>query len=160
PPEIQPALAELEQLAKERPVLSEQITFLRELLPELYGEPIPQTPLPLTPEAVATKLAGGVPLFRGEAVPVDAKALGRRWQQVCAAVQNRPGGEPAKTLAEAVKRGRLDPAGLLAEVLTGRPQEVHTRADELGLDAGLAATVLRLAAFPALTTVSAALVPL
>jgi FdhE protein len=160
PAEIQPALGELEQLAKERPALSEQIAVLRDALPALFGELSPETALPLTPEAASDKLAAGIPLLRGEPVPVDARALGSRWQKVCAAVRQRPGGEPAEALAEAVKRGRLDPAGLLAEVLAGRPEEVHARSDAEGLDAGLAATVLRLTSFPALARVSAALAPL
>src|SRR5262249_40832484 len=46
------------------------------------------------------------------------------------------------------------------QILAGRPEEVHAQADALGLDAGLAAMVLRLTLFPVLTHVAAALAPL
>jgi FdhE protein len=153
-------LAELEELGRARPVWSGQITFLRNVLPALYDEPPSETAPSLTSELAAAKLAGGVPLLRGESLAVDARSLGRRWQRVCAALHDRPGGEAAGTLAEAVKRGRLDLGEMLAALLAGRPEEVHGRADQLGLDASLTATVLRLAVFPVLEKVGAALAPL
>jgi FdhE protein len=156
-PEVAAACAELERLRQERPAWVDQLTFLGDVLPALYEEPIVQTAPPLTPDQAAAKLSAGVPLLRGETLAVDAKALGRGWQRVCAALRNRPGGEPAAALAEVVKQGRLDLAELLPAVLSGRPEDVHGRADELGLDAGLTATVLRLAVFPVLARVSALL---
>jgi FdhE protein len=149
----------LEELGRARPVWSGQITFLRDVLPALYEEPPSETAPLLAPDLAAAKLAGGMPLLRGESLLVDAKALGRRWQRICAALPSQPGAEAARALADAIKRGRLEPAELLAALLAGRPEEVHGRADQLGLDAGLTATVLRLAVFPVLAQVGAALAP-
>jgi FdhE protein len=133
---------------------------LKEALAGLYAEPVRETAPALTPEAAAAKLAGGVPLLRGEPFQPEARSFGRRWQRVCTAVQRGQAGDTAGALAEAVRRGRLDLAELAREVFAGRPEGVHARADQLGLDAGLAATVLRLALFPALAQVNAGLAPL
>jgi FdhE protein len=160
PPEVAPALAELEELGSARPVWSGQIAFLRDMLPAIYEDIPSETAPSLSTEDAAAKLAGGVPLLRGESLAVDARALARRWQRVCAALHDRPGGGAAQTLAEAVKRCRLDPGEMLAALLAGRPEEVHGRADQLGLDASLTATVLRLSVFPVLEKVGAALAPL
>jgi FdhE protein len=82
------------------------------------------------------------------------------WQEVCAAVRRHQDGEAALALAGAARDGRLDLAELTREVLAGRPESVHARADVLGLDATLTATVLRLTLFPFLSRVQAALAPL
>jgi FdhE protein len=158
--EVQAALAELDQLARERPTLAGPIGFLQSALPVLFEEPAAENAPPLSAAEVAAKLGGGVPLLRGAPFTPKGKALERGWQRLCVAVQGRPGGEAAPALAEAVRQRQLDLAELVLEVLAGRPEVVSARADQLGLDAGLTAAVLRLVAFPVLSRVGTALEPL
>ncbi len=160
PPEVEDARGELSRLARDRPSLAGPAALLGELLPCLYRDVGTDPPPALTPEQAATKLAGGVPLLRGEALSVDGRALARRWRECCAVLQRHPGKEAARDLAAALRRGRPEPVELLQHVLAGRADAVHARADALGLDAGLVATVLRLTAFPLLTRFQGALVPL
>jgi FdhE protein len=159
-PEVQQAIAELKRLGQENTAWSGHVAFLREIVPEIFAGPVAETPPALPPDQAAAKLTAGVPLLRGEPFGVDANTFRRRWQRVCAAAQSSAGGEAAGALAEAMKGGRLDPAELVREVLAGSAEKIHTRADELGLSAGLAATVLRFTLFPVLAAASAALAPL
>jgi len=156
PAEISGALEELQRLAKERPALADAANILGSVIPRLYVEPIEAEPPDITSERAAAKLAGGVPLLRGETLPVDVAAFKRRWRDVCTVVERARKGP----LAEALRRGALDARQLTADVIAGRPGAVHGRADELGLDASQAATVLRLTLFPVLTQVNEALAPL
>lgn len=159
PAEVQAVVKELDRLGGERPSLAGPIAVLRDVLPVLFGSPVPDTPVSLDREQAAAKLAGGVPLLRSETVSVDLPSFRERWRGVCG-VLARHGNPAAAPLAEALEAGRLDGAELVREVLAGRPEAVHARADELGLDAALAATALRLTLFPWLSRVNTALTPL
>jgi FdhE protein len=156
PPEVGEAVAELDRLAAERPALAGPAAVLRAVLPALYSEAVRETPPDLTPDQATAKFAGGIPLLRGETLNLDDSSFRRRWRAVCEAVRQHQGGEAPGKLAEALRRGGLDARELIQEVLAGRSEAVHARADVLGLDAGLTATVLRLTAFPVLSQVSAA----
>jgi FdhE protein len=157
PPDVADALAELERLGKERPSLASPATLLADLLPLLFQSQ-PDTTPHIPPDRAAAKLADGVPLLRGESVSLDAKALRRRWAAVCAALARHQGA--GEELAGAARGGRLSVEELAAAVIAGRPEEVHARADALGLDAGLAATVLRFTLFPSFVSLNTALAPL
>ncbi len=152
-PEVEAARAELDALAGQRPALAGPIAVLRAVLPALYEEPVSETAPTLDAEAASVKLAAGAPLLRGADFTPEARSFGRRWQRVCTAAG-------ATAEAEAARAGRLDLMELARSVLAARPEEVHARADALGLDAGLTATVLRLTLYPVLARVSAALAPL
>src|SRR5438105_1093512 len=86
-PELATALGELERLVKERPELAGSIALLRDVLPKLYQEPVLDPVPSLTSDHIDIKLAGGVPLLRGEDVQLDIQAFQRRWQFICKAVQ-------------------------------------------------------------------------
>jgi FdhE protein len=160
PPDVAEALAELARLAADRPSFAGPAAVLADLLPGL-AEPAPNVAPPAIPsDRAAAKLAGGVPLLRGESVPLDARLLRRRWAEICAAVARHQAGGAAAALADAAKRDQLAVEELAAAVIAGRPEEVHARADALGLDAGLAATALRFTLVPLLVPMSAALAPL
>jgi FdhE protein len=157
PPEVATALGELERLAKERPELAGSIALLRDILPKLYQEPVVD-PIPsLTSDHIASKLAGGVPLLRGEDVQLDMQAFYRRWQFICEAVQRHQKDQAGESLAQGLRKGTLDPKALAVELFAGRPQAIRARADALDLDPGLTATVLRLALFPVLAQFNTAL---
>ena len=151
PSEVSEAIEELRRRAKESPALAGAADFLRDALTGLYAEPIaPATPA-MTSEQAATKLDGGVPLLRGEAVLLDASGFAHRWLHLCAILERHPEGRAATAVAEALRSGSLDPRALTEATLAGRPEAIHARARELGLDAALTATVLRLTLFPALS---------
>jgi FdhE protein len=100
---------------------------------------------------MAAKQTSGVPLLRGESGFLDFQAVKQLWLTVCAAVGPHPSGEAARALAEAVRAGRLDLAAMANDVLSGHPESAAARAEGLGLDAGLAATLLRLTLLPFLS---------
>jgi FdhE protein len=155
-PAVTAALAELDRLANERSELAGPIALVRDFLSTLYQEPV-LDPLPSLPDEVAAaKLRDGVPLLHGEPVLLDAKGFHRRWRIVCAAVQKYQQANAGKVLSEAVRNGKLDLNLLTSDLLSGRVQAIHARARGLGLDPGLAATVLRLTLFAVLERFSAA----
>lgn len=156
PHSLADALAELAKIAKEKPSLKISCAVLADILPALFAEPIEERPAMLDSASAREKLTGGSPLLRGETIAFDAKTLQRRWLAVCRAAERQNDG--ARAVAEAFDQ--LNPSALLAEVLAGRPQAVPARASALQLDAGLTATVLRLAVFPVLSKYAAALEPL
>jgi FdhE protein len=160
PPAVADALGELRRLAEARPSLKTSCTVLEAILPELFGQPEPASPPALESEHARLKMADGVPLLRGEALNLNEDSLRRRWLAVCTAVRKNQGGEAAPELAQAVHDDRLSPPDLLSEVLAGRPETVHARAEQFGLDPALTATVLRLSALPALAGIAEALAPL
>jgi FdhE protein len=157
-PAVEEARAELDRLAAARPDLLPLLGWLRDLLPDLTPDAPPAwSP---DPERARARLAEGVPLLRGERPAVDLAALRRRWKRACAALEARQNDGAAAALAAAVRDGRLDAAGMTESVLEGRPEVVRERAEGLGLDPGLASTLLRFALFPAFTALAAALGPL
>lgn len=154
--QVADALAELAKLAQGKPSLTVSCEVLGDMLPALFGEPLVETAPELSAARAVEKLAAGVPLLRGEKVTFDGRSLRRRWLALCKAAGREHSG--ARALADAFDP--LDPGALLAEVLAGRPDAVHARAEELHLDAALAATVLRLTSLPALAEIAAAVEPL
>jgi FdhE protein len=147
-------------LANERPELVGSIALLRDLLPSLDQEPI-LDPIPsLAGDHAAAKLAGGVPLLRGEPLQLDVQAFHQRWRRVCTAVRRHQQENAGQLLAEALEKGTLDANAFAAEFLSGGVQAIYAQVDGLGLDPGLTATVLRLTLFPVLARFNAALLPL
>jgi FdhE protein len=59
-----------------------------------------------------------------------------------------------------VRQGRLDPGEMAGAVVAGEPGAVRQRAEALGLDGGVAASLLRFALFPTFAGLEAALAPL
>jgi FdhE protein len=139
-------LVELDRLGQKRPSLQEACAALAAVLRAMFSEPAREEPLQMSSEAARGKLAEGTPLLRDVRPALDAPGLRRRWQAIAAALR-QPG---ADALADAVRRGVLDPVALLHEVLAGRPEAVAPSGEALGLDGALAGTVLRFAALPAL----------
>jgi FdhE protein len=159
PPDVEDALADLAGVSDARPDLAELAMQLNACLRAAYAEPVAATAPTIAPESAQEKLAAGIPLLRGEALTLDRPPLVDRWQRIVAALKPyRPDAAPA--LAAATGPGKLDLAELTTHVLAGTPHEVHERADALGLDVPLAASVLWLTLFPTLTAIRVALEPL
>lgn len=159
PPEVEQAQAGLDRVVREKPVLADLAGQLGACLVAAYAEPVRVHIPQLSKEAAADKLGAGVPLLRGETLDVDWPALQRRVQDVAGAMaERRPDAAPA--LAGAVRSGQLDVAELTTAVLAGRPHALHERAEALGLDVPLTASVVALALFPVLVAVRVGLEPL
>src|SRR5439155_12774137 len=156
-PEVGQALADLARLKKDRPELSVAVALLTETLPGLFARPITENPPDLSPERAAAKLAGGVPLLRGENIKLDGETFRRRWLHVCKVMERQQDKSTARSMASALKRGQLHPLELTAALLSGNPDDVYTHADRLGLDAEMTAGLLRLTLFPVLAQMNTAL---
>jgi len=160
PPEIAEAMAELDRLIESRATLAAPARMLREVLPSLFADAGVQDPPQLTAKGASLKLRGGIPLLRNETLPLDVPAFRRRWDAVRAAVQRHQNPAGGQALAEALEQGQLVPANLVASVLAGKPDDIHLRADALGLDPGLTTAVLGLVLFPTLSRIGAELAPM
>jgi FdhE protein len=160
PPSVEEARAELDRVGADRPALRPLFGWLRELLPDLAPD-LGATPAPtLTPDQARQKLAEGVPLLRGERLALDVKAFRRRWQRACEALETAQPDGAAPPLADALRRGRLEPGEMVEAVLAGRPEDVRDRSAALGLDPGLTTTLLRYVLFPTFAALEVALEPL
>jgi len=158
-PAVEAARADFERLAKARPDLLPLLRWLCEILPDLMP-PGSSPAVPLEPDRAQAKLHQGIPLLRGERVAIDAKEFRQRWQRACAALEAQQADGAAAALADAVRHGRLDHAAMVDAVVAGRPEEVRGRAEELGLDPGLATTLLRFVLSPLFTAIEASIGPL
>jgi FdhE protein len=154
------AVAELEKLAGARQALAAQAELLRDLLPEMLAVAPNAFSVQLAAEAARARLADGVPLLRGEDLSSVRKDLCTLMLNVCTVIKRHQSADASGGLAAGVRTEALDPVDLLREVLAGRPEAVHARADALSLDASLTATALRLAALPLLADIAARLEPL
>jgi FdhE protein len=159
PADVEEAQAELTRLAAEQPALAELAGLVADLLPALHAEPVRAVGPALTKEKAAEKLAAGVPLLRGETVDFDWPALNRRLRDAIDILAERRA-DAAPALARAVASRDVDLAALSSAILSGQPQAVHERAEALGLDVLLAASVLALSLFPMFSAVRASLGPL
>src|SRR5205823_947594 len=117
------------------------------VLPGLFEGESKDQPPAISPEQADEKLAGGVPLLRGESVNVDLAAFRRRWLHVAKAVERHQDTAAGKALANVVHENRWNPQDIIAAVLVGSPQLFHSWAEEWGLDSGLIGTVVRLSLF-------------
>ena len=147
-PEVKEALAELGRLGRERPQLSGPNALLADLLSLLFGKPAEEMPPVLSAAHAATKLAGGMPLLRGEILAIASTTLPKRCQEICAIMERHQKTGAARAVAETLRRERLTVDEFAQEILAGRTESISVRADDLGLDAGTVLSVMRLAMYP------------
>jgi FdhE protein len=147
------AQADLKRLAESQPSLAQHALILAELLPTLFEEKKPPQPWSLPSERLTAKLTSGIPLLRGENAPFETKTLRRRWQAICGILV--PSIPAAERLGNSLDI--IEPQELVAGLLAGRSADVASRFASLGMDTGLAATVLRWTLFPILTQIQAEL---
>ena len=159
PAEVEEARAELTRLAREQPVLAELAGQLGDFLPALYSEPIRAIAPALTTEKAAEKLSTGVPLLRSEPLEIDWPALKRRLRDMVAALAQRRA-DAAPALVRTINSAEFDVVALTSAILAGQPQVVHERAEALGLDVPMTASVLSLALFPIFGAIRTDLEPL
>jgi FdhE protein len=159
PPEVEATRGELARLGERQPVLAELARQLSDVLLALYAEPVPVVVPSLASETAAEKLSAGIPLLRGESPKIDWLVVQRRMEDVVAALAHRRT-DAAPGLVTAIHSRKLDVRELAAAVLAGEPHRVHERAESLGLDVPLTASVLSLTLFPVLVPIRAGVEPL
>jgi FdhE protein len=159
-PSVEEARAELDRLAGEQPPLVPLCRWLRELLPDLAREDDPPPVVALTREEAGTRLAEGVPLLRGLPLPLERRAFERRWQRVCAALQEAQTDSEAVRQADAVRQGRLAPEEMMRAVSSGEMDPLREKVEHQGLDPGLTASLLRYTLFPTFVALEKVLRPL
>lgn len=157
-PGVSDAIAELQTLAQQQPALAAHARSLAGCLPVILSssDGVPAWHMP--GDRIAAKWSAGVPLMRGETIPFDRHVLVERSQKLCAALGQHVGKAPVDRLARAIASGELDLRELTGWVLVGESSRLHERADQLGLDAALTATVLRWTLFSPMTQLQAMLV--
>ena len=158
------ALTQLERIASQRPDLAALTAMHAALIRVTFRDQPPIPRVALDAAHAAAKLAGGVPLLRGEPLVLDAAWLRERYLHLCDALLDQPAASASHTAAQALKqavsRRVLDVHALAIEILAGDPGAVAEQAARLDLDAGLAATVLRWTVLPVLEQVAIQLQPL
>lgn len=167
-PDVAAALQNLARLAEAQPELADLARLHATLVRTAFAAPVQPPALELDATHAATKLAAGVPLLRGAPLALDGAGLRARYLRLCGALLAQPAGDDAATarrtalegLRAAVQRGQLDIGALAGEIIHGDPRAIATQADHHGLDAGLAATLLRWTLLPLLEALALHLAPL
>lgn len=161
PPEVVAALERLDQLAAAVPSLREAAALQGAILRTSYTEPLVVSAVALTQEQAAEKLQAGVPLLRGEHVPLNMQLVEATIIRLCRTVQEH-GSAPgsADEIAAAIKGGALPVETLVQAVLDGQLTTLHERAAELGVDSEMLRMLLRFGLFPALQRLAAQLAAL
>jgi FdhE protein len=157
---LEEARAELDRALMDRPSYGPLVGWLRAMLPELAPLADPGASFALDAGQARAKLAVGMPLLRGERVGIDVRKFRQRWRRACEALERQQPDGAAAALAQAVQQRLLEPEQMVGAVLAGQPETVRARAEELGLDPGLAATVLRFTLFPVFTALELSLATL
>jgi FdhE protein len=160
PPAVAQAQAELTQLAQGHPALQAPCAVVHDLLPLLFAEPVSEPPFALTAEQITAKMDAGLPLLRGEALPLDAARLRQRWQAVCGVLERHQPTPELRRPVEGVRAAAGEATALAGAVFAGRPEAVAEYAARAGVEPALTGTVLRLALLPVLARWSADLAPL
>ena len=158
-PELASALDRLDRLGAGDRSLRDAATLQSIILRVIYRSLPPVGAIELSAERARDKLHSGVPLLRGERVPLDIASIRSLILDLCQAMQQaeaRSGS--ANVIATAIEQGALDVAALVAAVLDG--QAPREQAAALEIDGELLGTLLRFSLFPALEQLAAQLAPL
>jgi FdhE protein len=161
PSEVAAALERLDQLAEASPSLHEAAALQGAILRTIYAAPPEVGTVALTQELAAEKLRDGVPLLRGERLPLSVPAIEATILRLCRTVrelESAPG--TVDEIAAAIERQALQVETLVQAVLDGQLTAIHERAAELGVDGEMLSTLLRFSLFPALLQFAAQLATL
>ena len=150
-PSAAEAIADLERLAQDQPSLGRHALLLAEALPVICAEFAMGADWQLPADRIAAKWSGGVPLLRGESLPIDAPEFLQRWLTLCDILAGQIEKQSARALAKALQQQDLSVPELTGWALGGQGAELRARADAIGIDGELAAIVLRWTLSPLFT---------
>ena len=160
-PELASALDRLDRLGEDDRSLRDAATLQSAILRAIYHSPPQAGAIELTADRARDKLHSGVPLLRGERVPLDIVAIRSLILDLCRAVrQSEARSGATNPIATAIEQGLLDVAALVAAVLDGQAPTIREQAAALEVDGDLLCTLLRFSLFPALEQLAARLAPL
>jgi FdhE protein len=160
-PDLASALDRLDQLGQGDPSLRDAAALQSAILRAIYRSPPQAEPIALAADRARDKLHNGVPLLRGERVPLDHTAIRSLMLDLCRAVRHSEAHSgAANPIATAIEHGQLDIAALVAAVLEGAAAAIREQAATLEIDGELLCTLLRFSLFPALEQLAAQLAPL
>jgi len=158
PPSIAEACADLDRLGRDQPALHGHARALRAAV-ILFAHPVRESAWTMPIDRIKEKWIAGVPLLRSEKPPLDAKAFAQRWFEFCDVLVRHENLDAALELARALRNRRLLPAAMMTWILSGQVSEFHAHVEAKGLDAALAASILRWTLFPWLVHLQTSLVP-
>ena len=145
-------------LRQQAPELAEAIGFYAGLVPLLRAAQAGVEPLVFERADVQRKLAAGLPLLVGEALPLDGVATGRLIARLCQLIETNSRTDPeaslrraaARAIRQACQRGQLDLPALCEAAAIGAGPQIELAAARLSLDAGLLQVLLRYSLRPVL----------
>jgi FdhE protein len=147
PPEVASALDDLAALARQNPALQDACERQAAIVRVIGAREPAVGELMLAPERAAEKRAAGIPLLRGEALPIDMDAVRATLLQLCAVLRVGATDESAGAIEALVQRGVLDIAGLAHLVVGGKQDELFDLAERHAVSAELLAMLLRFSLF-------------
>ena len=159
PAEAEAAIQRLGRLVQEQPDLEALAAINATLIQTMYTHELHVPYVSIHRDHAAVKQEAGLPLLRGEPISYDPVGLRDQFLRLCGVMHDH-GNQFAGELRRVAKAGTFPVADLAVEVIAGEPGNVAARADALGLDAGLAATLLRLTLFPSMVRLAATFEPL
>ena len=155
--EVTESVAQLQQLAEERPELTSPAELYAELLPKLFDVDGTHQPIIIDPEPAAKQLAFGVPLFRATHPDLNARVIRESWQKACAVLERHRDAKQPRDLADAVSQGKVEPTTALRGLFDHGLSQLQAQLRSIGLDEMLGITVLRLCALPLLQQLTGSL---
>lgn len=141
PASVAEACAELERLGQQQPLLKGHARALHAAV-ILFAHPVREPAWTLQADRITDKWSAGVPQLRGENPSLDEQAFAQRWLSLCEVI------DAAVELARAVRNRTLLPAEMTAWILSGQTDAFHAHVEAKGLDAALAASILRWTLLP------------
>ena len=127
-----------EQIRTEHPDLAPAIDLQRtlvtrviEITSALARDGLPQ--MSLAPAYISGKLAKGVPVLRGESIPIPLSLLGPPTVEFCDQLARGGAGDVALHIREALESGRVDTGSLLRASIVRDQDAIRAKATQLGL---------------------------
>lgn len=141
------------ELISERPELEPAIALQRELMTlvleaqeRLEAGRLPRLSLP--PRYLVAKLTRGVPILKGEPIPLPGALLAPLLPRLCDVLAQGGAGDVARHIRDAVQSGRLEAGALLTAVIARNQQGVRLTSAQIGVASDLVWLVGELAVSP------------
>jgi FdhE protein len=135
-PELEPALILQQKL----------LTLVLDAQAKLESTRLPRLSLP--PRYLATKLARGVPMLKGEPIPIPVALLASLLPALCDVLADGGAGDAARHIRRALDTNQIDPASLLTALIGRDQQGVRVASAQQGLAGDLVWLIGELAAAP------------
>jgi formate dehydrogenase maturation protein FdhE len=151
--------ARIAALSDAEPELAGLLSVRGVLIAMLDGARIGATPPLLPAERVRAKLARGIPLLDGEAIPIPGSLL-PLFEKLAVALLADPASAPSvEAILTVVRTGRLSAEQVLAEALAGHADHLESLAEAADVEAIFLDTLTSLAVRPLLVALAARLQP-